>query len=286
MKYHARVMGEGQPLIFLPAGGFSGVEGLNIAESLSDHYECHLLDLPGMGKSDGIKGKVTLRKMADWLKGYIDQNQFEKVTLVGHSMGGGIGLCFATVYPNKINKIVLLDQGHKRIPRFPVGDLGVMGYITPLISGLEALFGDRFVKILARFWVSDASDEEKEKQLKYFCEKVGLKENDYIRKAFAEDVKFTPEGLRLMIGYYRLNLPRLLAQLTVPTLLIYATFTNHDQKESQRTAKAIEKLKRNLTSDSPLMLHGMNSHHYLHWADLDCLEIIKKFLLDSESLVI
>lgn len=33
---HSAVIGKGEPLIFLPAAGFSGIEGLNIAVSLAE----------------------------------------------------------------------------------------------------------------------------------------------------------------------------------------------------------------------------------------------------------
>ncbi|MGP4108552.1 alpha/beta fold hydrolase [Virgibacillus sp. L01] len=72
-KYHSVIIGQGKPLIFLPALGFSGNEGLNIAESLAGSYECHLLDLPGLGKSDGLKGSVSMLDIASWVKQYADQ---------------------------------------------------------------------------------------------------------------------------------------------------------------------------------------------------------------------
>ncbi|WP_147629102.1 alpha/beta fold hydrolase [Oceanobacillus massiliensis] len=60
---------------------------MKIGESTSDCYECHLLDLPGMGRSEGIKERISLKEISDWLKGYIDDNRMDKVTLIGHSMG-------------------------------------------------------------------------------------------------------------------------------------------------------------------------------------------------------
>ncbi|UOQ84752.1 alpha/beta fold hydrolase [Gracilibacillus salinarum] len=86
-NYHSTIIGKGEPLIFLPATGFPGIEGLNIAEYLSDTYECHLVDLPGIGKSEGISDKVTVAKIAQWIKVYIDHHQIDQAVFVGHSLG-------------------------------------------------------------------------------------------------------------------------------------------------------------------------------------------------------
>lgn len=280
-KYHSKIIGQGQPCIFLPAFGFSGIEGLNVAEFISDEYECHLLDLPGIGGSEGINGRITINKIAHWLKDYIDENKLVKVTLIGHSMGAAIGMCFASLYPNYVSKIILLDQGHKKFPRFPTREFGPFAYAIPIISLLEKLFGDNFVKRIEKLFIADeshdkdTSTEKEEKRLKEFCNKFDIEESDYIRKAVSADVNFTREGIRLMFGYYRLNLPKLLNRISVPCLLVYASFKDKDLKESQITAKAINKLKPN----KYLELFEMNSHHYVHWADGECLVKIKDFLL-------
>src|SRR5690606_29193979 len=130
-------VGQGQPLLFFPAAGFTVIEGLNLAEELSNQFECHLIDLPGFGKSEGISGKVTAEKIANWVKNYIEEQKWEKVTLMGHSMGGGVALCFAYMYPNYVQNLILLDQGHLRIPRFPTDDFGPLGYMMPILSLLE-----------------------------------------------------------------------------------------------------------------------------------------------------
>lgn len=278
MVTHSIIIGKGEPLIFLPAMGFSGIEGLNIAESLADRYECHLIDFPGMGKSDGIKGRVTREKMASWLKGYIDQHKMDKVILIGHSMGGGIAMCLASVYPESVAKIILLDQGHIRIPRFPIQDFGVLGYVAPIMSIIEKTFGERFIRKIEKFFTSEnehkKANEDINNQLKRFCERFELEESDYIKKALMEEVNFTGEGLRFMFGYYRLDLPRMLKRLTLPCLLIYASFKDIDNKRERMTEKAIQKI----MNAKNVSLSKIDSHHYVHWSGKRCIEEIKYFL--------
>ncbi|SEQ91082.1 Pimeloyl-ACP methyl ester carboxylesterase [Virgibacillus subterraneus] len=278
-KYHSVIIGQGKPLIFLPALGFSGNEGLNIAESLAGSYECHLLDLPGLGKSDGLKGRVSMPEIASWVKQYSDQNKLEDVTLIGHSMGGGIAMCFASVYPEYVNRIVLLDQGHLKLPRFPTSEFGLFGYVIPVISLMERLLGDKLIKRIKKFFISDDDNNSSnantnEKQLREFCERFKLEESDYINKALMEEVPFTGEGLRLMFGYYRLNLPKILQKISHPCLLIYASFKDIDEERARMTDNEVNKI--NPTSN--LKLFKIDSHHYVHWADEKCLDEIREFL--------
>ncbi|MFZ3579220.1 alpha/beta hydrolase [Virgibacillus sp. DJP39] len=277
-EIHSVVIGKGEPLLFLPAAGLSGIEGLNIAESLAEKYECHLIDLPGMGKSEGIKERVTKEKIASWVKGYMEEHNMKKVTLIGHSMGGSVAMCVSSVYPELVTKLVLLDQGHIRIPRFPTKDFGFLGYIMPIMSTLEKIFGDKFIRKIEKFFISgnerSKTDDEIDTQLKEFCERFKVEESEYIKKALMEEVAFTGEGLRLMFGYYRLDLPKILKKLTVPCLLIYASFKDIDDKRARTVNQAVQKI---IHSEN-LTLTKIDSHHYVHWSGEKSLEEIKEFL--------
>lgn len=145
--YYVEKVGEGEPVIFLPAFGFSGNEGLNIAEYLKDNFETHMIDIPGLGKGMGIQGRITSLRMAEWLKEYIDQQNIEKVNLIGHSMGGGILLAFAIHFPERVDKLVLLDQCHKPLPRIPKSEFGIFAYAIPIINIFVNLFGRPVLKL-------------------------------------------------------------------------------------------------------------------------------------------
>lgn len=66
------------------------------------------INLPGHPEGqliDSIDG------YAEWLHGYIDEKGYEDVVLVGHSLGGGIVLLFALLYPEKLKAIVTVGSG-------------------------------------------------------------------------------------------------------------------------------------------------------------------------------
>ena len=278
-EYFVEKVGDGEPIIFLPAGGFSGNEGLNIAEHLKEDFETHLIDLPGLGKSSGIKGKITSLKLANWLKHYLDQLNIEKANLIGHSLGGAVSLAFAVHYPQYVNKLILLDQGHKPFPRVPTSEYGLFAYVFPLLNIGVKLFGDRFLNKLVPLFTQENEQKITEFSFKNdvirFCEGVNIKENHYVRTALKHPADFSLTGLNLMFGYYNLNLPRLLRKIAVPTYLYYGTFENLDEKEHRKTKHYIQKLK---NDNLPIKYHSVQGGHYVHWNEDFSLSDLEKFL--------
>ncbi|WP_237670230.1 alpha/beta fold hydrolase [Virgibacillus halodenitrificans] len=275
--YYSEIIGKGDKLIFLPAAGFTGNEGLIIADYLQDNFETHMLDLPGFGRGLGIQGRVTSLAMAKWLKGYLNQKNIDKASFIGHSLGGGVLLAFAKHYPEKIKKLVLLDQGHKPMPRIPKTEFGVFAYSFPVLNVMAALFGNSFLKLLRPLFASsNEEDEDFDKRVKQFCELVAIDESSYGRKALKENVNMTTDGLNLLFGYYNLNIPRLLKHIKVPTYLAYATFTGVDMEEQENTCKYIKKIQRN--DRLPIIYRPVKSGHYVHWSDQSLLADIKGFL--------
>ncbi len=67
-------------------------------------------DLLGHGKS-GLTGEVlTMEEQAGMLRALLDFQGITKAVLVGHSMGGYIGLAFAEMFPERTAGLVLLNS--------------------------------------------------------------------------------------------------------------------------------------------------------------------------------
>lgn len=69
-----------------------------------------VVDIPGHGLSDTIAEKHTMELMADVVRDMLDAKGIERVTLVGHSMGGYISLAFCEKYPERLDGVVLLSS--------------------------------------------------------------------------------------------------------------------------------------------------------------------------------
>jgi pimeloyl-ACP methyl ester carboxylesterase len=68
------------------------------------------VDIPGHGISE-VKGEVhTMEMVADVLHEMLNSLGIEKVTMVGHSMGGYVSLAFCARYPEQLEGLVLLSS--------------------------------------------------------------------------------------------------------------------------------------------------------------------------------
>lgn len=110
---YSRIEGEGKPLLILH--GFLGMSDnwktfgtLYAAEG----FQTHILDLRNHGKSfhsDDFSYEVMCQDVLD----YCNANNIQKVSIIGHSMGGKVAMLFATTYPEKVEKLVVADIGTK-----------------------------------------------------------------------------------------------------------------------------------------------------------------------------
>lgn len=78
-------------------------------EELSKTYRCIAIDLPGYGKSSKNPHSGLMSFYAKTVAEFIDNLNLRKVILAGHSMGGQISIVAALHYPNKIEKLILVD---------------------------------------------------------------------------------------------------------------------------------------------------------------------------------
>ena len=68
------------------------------------------VDIPGHGITDSVAEVHTMEMMADILHDMLDAMGIERVTMVGHSMGGYIALAFSEKYPESLDGLVLLSS--------------------------------------------------------------------------------------------------------------------------------------------------------------------------------
>lgn len=109
-----KVEGEGLPVLLLHSYWGSHILFDELAGSLSEKMKVIRIDLPGHGNSGTPPLDYTFDKFASILNELLIRlNVHEKVSIVGHSMGGYAALAFAVKYPERIASLVLMHSPTK-----------------------------------------------------------------------------------------------------------------------------------------------------------------------------
>jgi len=113
MKLYFRELGKGKPMIILHGlFGFSD-NWQTLATNFSEYFRVILIDFRNHGHSPW-SDDFSYDLMVDDLKELIDDLNLENIILVGHSMGGKVAMHFAQKFPEKIEKLVVVDMGVKQ----------------------------------------------------------------------------------------------------------------------------------------------------------------------------
>ncbi|MBE8727323.1 alpha/beta fold hydrolase [Flavobacterium hungaricum] len=71
------------------------------------------IDLLGHGETDSLGYVHEIEDNANVVKEVLNHLNIKKAIILGHSMGGYVGLAFAELYPEKIQKLILLNSTSK-----------------------------------------------------------------------------------------------------------------------------------------------------------------------------
>ncbi len=115
MKLQHRIIGEGKPLIILHGLFGSSDNWQTHAKRFSDYFQVILVDQRNHGHTDW-SDEFDYDILAEDLHELITDLGLEKVNLLGHSMGGKTVMRYAQLYPDTIEKMIVVDMGIKSYP--------------------------------------------------------------------------------------------------------------------------------------------------------------------------
>ena len=92
-------------------GGSYETWSLNLP-AFAERFRICALDLAGAGSSDKPDMDYSVPAMADFLARFLDAlgGDWQRVSIVGHSLGAAIALAFASRYPERVERLVLVDS--------------------------------------------------------------------------------------------------------------------------------------------------------------------------------
>ncbi|MDO4727588.1 MAG: alpha/beta fold hydrolase [Bacteroidota bacterium] len=113
---YSRIEGEGSPLLILH--GYLGMSDnwkTLSARYAENGFQVHAIDLRNHGRSfhsDDFSHDLMVQDLLYYCKHY----HLEKVSVIGHSMGGKLAMFFAITYPQMIDKLVVVDISARQYP--------------------------------------------------------------------------------------------------------------------------------------------------------------------------
>lgn len=108
VAFSVNVVGKGKPVLLFPGFGCPGEVWQTTVDELSRTRECHVFTFAGFGDVPAIE-MPWLSQIRDGIVTYIKEKKLEKPAVLGHSMGGTLGLWLASDHPDMFEKVVVVD---------------------------------------------------------------------------------------------------------------------------------------------------------------------------------
>ncbi len=112
VRLHYVEGGRGKPLVCLPGWPQTWYSLQSVAMQLAEKYLVIIIDLRGMGTSEKPESGYDKKNMATDIHQLILQMGLDKVSLMGHDIGGMVAMSFAFNFPESTEKLIVLDGSH------------------------------------------------------------------------------------------------------------------------------------------------------------------------------
>jgi pyruvate dehydrogenase E2 component (dihydrolipoamide acetyltransferase) len=183
-------------------GGSLTTWSLNLP-AFAEQFRICALDLVGAGSSAKTATDYSVPALAEFLARFLDTlgPDWQRVSIVGHSLGGAVALAFAGNYPQRVERLVLVDS-----------------------AGLGAEI-DRTVLSLMR---SEPTQESLRAELTHFFAQSGLLQQALVDQLYeqrtqpgAHEALVATADAAFDDGQQRIDLRNILAGLNIPVLIIW-----------------------------------------------------------------
>jgi pimeloyl-ACP methyl ester carboxylesterase len=156
-KIHYLEQGEGKPVILIHGFLYSTMMWKKSIDALAKNSKVYAIDLWGWGYGERLKERnYSFDLYAKQVIGFMDALKIPRASLVGQSMGGGISVYVAAHYPDRVDKLILVDPAVLPYPPSITASV----YTLPFVGEfLNALPGNALVKKnLQDLWFYDPNN--------------------------------------------------------------------------------------------------------------------------------
>ena len=128
-----RIAGSGPAILLIHGIGDNSTTWNAIQAKLAQRFTVIAPDLLGHGRSDKPRADYSVAAYANGMRDLLSVLDIERVTVVGHSLGGGVAMQFAYQFPHLVERLILVGAGGV------TKDVNVVLRLASLPMGSEAL---------------------------------------------------------------------------------------------------------------------------------------------------
>ncbi len=144
-----RIAGSGPAILLIHGIGDNSTTWSSVQSALAQRFTVIAPDLLGHGKSDKPRADYSVAAYANGMRDLLSVLDIERVTVIGHSLGGGVAMQFAYQFPQLVDRLILVGAGGVtkdvnfalRIASLPMGSEALALLRLPLVLPALQAFG-------------------------------------------------------------------------------------------------------------------------------------------------
>ncbi len=106
-----RVAGSGPAILLIHGIGDNSTTWETVQSKLAQRFTVIAPDLLGHGKSDKPRADYSVAAYANGMRDLLSVLDIDHVTVIGHSLGGGVAMQFAYQFPQLVDRLILVGAG-------------------------------------------------------------------------------------------------------------------------------------------------------------------------------